>query len=44
MDYNTIVTHNPNGVEHCENVIYCIIKDEKRYAAEKLRDRSGTEA
>jgi hypothetical protein len=41
MGYNTIVTYNPFGVEQCENVIYCIIKDEKRYTAEGLRDRSG---
>jgi hypothetical protein len=41
MGYNTIVTYNPFGVEQCENVIYCIIKDEKRYTDEKLRDRSG---
>jgi hypothetical protein len=29
--------NNPNGVEQCDNVIYCIIKVEKRYADEELR-------
>jgi hypothetical protein len=28
---------NPNGVEQCDNVIYCIIKAEKRYTDEELR-------
>jgi hypothetical protein len=28
----------PNGVEQCDNVIYCIIKAEKRYTDEELRD------